>query len=301
MSYRTKNEKGLNVTKHLLKKGITFLGLEVNRKNRIDAVRKKIMTLENESSTSNLAVQQLQHEVDYLNGKLTEQTEKYLSTNREIFDLMDMALAASNCREISRAQLKQDIFVLLKKKFKKGGFFVEFGATNGLDLSNTFLLEKSFGWNGILAEPAPMWHEALKKNRDVSLDFDCVWRETGEILEFNMANEGELSTLNSFSDCDHHSETRKSGQIIQVKTVSLNDLLERHNAPRNIDYLSIDTEGSEYEILKHFDFSKYNIDIITCEHNFTKMGDDVFSLLSKHGYKRVFEGSSEWDHWYVKD
>lgn len=54
----------------------------------------------------------------------------------------------------SYSQLRQDLFVLNQLKFKKNAFFVEFGATNGINLSNTYLLEKKFNWNGILVEPA---------------------------------------------------------------------------------------------------------------------------------------------------
>src|SRR6056297_216441 len=58
----------------------------------------------------------------------------------------------------SKSQLRQDLFVLSELGFKQHGFFVEFGATNGIDLSNTYLMEARFGWNGILAEPARLWH-----------------------------------------------------------------------------------------------------------------------------------------------
>jgi hypothetical protein len=56
-----------------------------------------------------------------------------------------------------------------------------------------------------------------------------------------------------------------------------------------MDYLSIGTEGSEYEILSHFDFSRYQFRIITREHNYTPLRRDIFNLLSGNGYKRVFE------------
>ena len=85
-----------------------------------------------------------------------------------------------------------------------------------------------------------------------------------------------------------------------VKTISLLDLLKKYNAPKKIDYLSIDTEGSEYEILKNFDFGEYDISIITCEHNKTEMRDKVFRLLSQKGYTRKYSDISLWDDWYVK-
>lgn len=201
--------------------------------------------------------------------------------------------------EKSRSQLLQDLFVLDETGFKRDGFFVEFGAANGIDLSNTYLLETEFGWRGILAEPARRWRSALQANRRAALEFDCVWSASGESITFNETEVGEFSTIEQFSFSDVHRHQRGSGQRYDVRTISLSDLLARHGAPRHIDYLSIDTEGSEYDILEAFDFGTHHIDIITVEHNFTANRDRIHDLLTGHGYARVRETLSDFDDWYV--
>ena len=77
-------------------------------------------------------------------------------------------------------------------------------------------------------------------------------------------------------------------------------MLRKHNAPKEIDYLSVDTEGSEYEILSHFDFGSYNIKVITVEHNYTETRAKVHKRLTQHGYVRKYLGFSKWDDWYIK-
>jgi len=199
----------------------------------------------------------------------------------------------------SKSQLKQDLFALSQLNFKRDGFFVEFGATNGLELSNTFLMETEFNWSGILAEPARCWHDALKLNRNCNIDTNCVWKESNAIVKFNESNSAELSTIYKYRNSDSHSDSRKDANIYNVRTISLNDLLIKYNAPSEIDYLSIDTEGSEFEILNNFDFSKYKFKVITCEHNYTDMRSKIFDLLSRHGYVRVYKNLSLVDDWFI--
>jgi FkbM family methyltransferase len=199
----------------------------------------------------------------------------------------------------SKAQLKQDMFVLDELGYKRDGYFVEFGATNGIDFSNTYLLETKFGWTGILAEPAKIWSEDLAKNRTCHIDYDCVWSKSGEVLEFNEVNAAELSTIDTFSSVDEHATTRTSGTKYPVNTISLLDLLKKYDAPRVIDYLSIDTEGSEFEILSAFDFDAYQFRVITCEHNYTPMREKIYDLLMSKGYIRKFPNLSRFDDWYV--
>ena len=97
---------------------------------------------------------------------------------------------------LSKSQFRQDLFVLSELGFKKKGFFIEFGATNGVDLSNTYLLETRFGWNGILSEPAKSWHSKLLSNRKAAVEKNCVWKSTGENILFNEVADKELSTIN---------------------------------------------------------------------------------------------------------
>jgi len=199
----------------------------------------------------------------------------------------------------SKSQLGQDMFVLSELDFKRDGYFVEFGASDGVELSNTYLLEKRLGWTGILAEPAVVWHDALTANRNCHISFDCIWSKSHEELEFNEVDAAELSTINTFSEGDEHAQTRASGNTYPVYTCSLNDLLEKYKAPTEIDYLSIDTEGSEFEILSAFDFDKYKIKVITCEHNYTPMRGQILQLLQSKGYVRKYTEYSRFDDWYV--
>jgi FkbM family methyltransferase len=199
----------------------------------------------------------------------------------------------------STAQLHQDLITLLLLDFKNDGYFVEFGATNGIKFSNSMLLETSYGWHGILAEPGRKWQKELKKNRSAIIETRCVWKNTGEFLEFNETEVGELSTLEMFSSSDLHANSRKSGVRYEVETVSLEELLEVNQAPTHIDYLSIDTEGSEFHILKGFNFTKFTFSFISCEHNFTDSREQVRDLLESKGYVRILEEMSSFDDWFV--
>lgn len=199
-----------------------------------------------------------------------------------------------------KSQLGQDIFALVANDFKREGFFVEFGATDGETLSNTWLLEKKFGWTGILAEPARVWHRALDQNRSVAIEHECVWSETGETLVFSeVPREAELSTVSSLVRDDRHAASRSDTREYTVRTIAFNDLLERHNAPAVIDFLSIDTEGSELQILNSLAWDRWRFRAIACEHNFTENRAKIAALLGGLGYQRVFEDVSDFDDWYV--
>lgn len=207
----------------------------------------------------------------------------------------------------ANAQLCQDIFVnfVLGPDFK--GSFLEFGATDGVELSNTLLLEKQ-GWVGALAEPGRQWHDRLFVNRpSAKICTDCVYGASGVTVEFFESEVGVLSTISEFRESDSQGMTpgnttvrNRSGVAYEVSTISLNDLVLNFCNGICPDYVSIDTEGSELEILKTFNFGLYKPLIFTVEHNKTRIEPKLDGLFDEHGYERVFRDQTHWDGWYVR-
>ena len=200
---------------------------------------------------------------------------------------------------ITYSQIGQDLEVIKFYNNKKGGFFVEIGASDGIELSNTYLLETKYNWKGICCEPIPSNFEKLVKNRKNSICFsEAVYNKSGLTLSFDIANNFNLlSGISNHIDC-HRSSVDSNKTSIQVKTITLIDLLNTANAPSFIDYMSLDTEGSEYEILKNFDFEKYTFGLIDIEHNYIEpRRTQIKNLLLSNGY--IYKGENKFDDMFV--
>lgn len=258
------------------------------------------------SKTSNHqeTVKTLKAEVELLNHEisLSQQKLQFYRNSNEL-PLEQLAVGSAQymerLRQLSTSQLGQDLWVLEKNDFKKNGFFVEFGATDGVLLSNTYLLEKQFSWKGICAEPNPKFFAELKTNRACMVSDACIAGVSGKTVEFICAD--EYGGIAEYATQDSHTEKRRAyqniGGTLKLTTISLDDLLTKHNSPMDIDYMSIDTEGSEYEILKTFDFKKWNIKLISVEHNFTENRALICNLLKSWGYQKI---EQQFDDWYFK-
>ena len=208
--------------------------------------------------------------------------------------------------KIVKSQLLQDAFAsfIVSDLFDKT--FLEFGATDGVSLSNSYMLENELGWTGILAEPSPQWHKKLKYNRpNTQIITECIWKSSGEKLDFFVSDVGVLSTLVDFKYSDLSSmpgNTKiriKDGKVVKVETISINEVMETNFNGNSPSYVSIDTEGSEYEILNSLDFEKYRPVVFTIEHNFTNLQNKIDALMISKGYTRVFRELTSFDAWYV--
>lgn len=184
-------------------------------------------------------------------------------------------------------------------KGKRGGFFVEVGAEDGITFSNTYFFEKEREWNGICIEPRKKAFSQLVKNRKCIPENICVGKEnkTEKFLEIEGGND-MLSGIYNKYDSRHIKrihERKLPGEtqsMIEVKCQTLASILQKYNISE-IDYLSIDTEGNELDILKGIDFDKVKIRYITVENNYggsrlrRMKATEVRRFLAKKGFTLV--------------
>lgn len=195
------------------------------------------------------------------------------------------------------SQCGQDRFIYENFfQMKRGGVFVDIGAHDGISLSNTYFFEQQ-GWSGICIEPIPEIFNQLKNNRRCLCIQGCVGKEA-EAIPFlrifgDPPNLEMLSGIVENYDPKHLERIQKnisdlggSSTLISVRSLDLTKLLIE-NGIFYVDYLSIDTEGGELDILKSIDFSQIEIDVISVENNYHINGFKEF--LEPLGYVLVHQ------------
>jgi FkbM family methyltransferase len=283
-------------------KEISKLGLLPQAAKLLTTEKEMLDVLSTRPSQHQAQLKILNSEVEIINHELMLAYQKsQLYSNDGIATPVfneDGSVNIDRLKQLSPSQLGQDLWVLKQTKYKKNGFFVEFGATDGVLLSNSYLLEQEFGWDGICAEPNPKYFKLLNKNRKCTVSNSCISARTGEKVEFILANEygGIADTAKAGKHGAKVRAYEEGGGLINVETISLHDFLIQNNAPKTIDYMSIDTEGSEYIILSTFPFSEWTISFLSIEHNYEPQRELIYKLLSSLNYERV---TRKWDDLYV--
>ena len=164
------------------------------------------------------------------------------------------------------SQAGQDKWVL--SKIAKG-YYLDIGAYDGIESSNTFALEQA-GWEGLCVEPNKEAFDKLVRNRS-SVNVNVAAHFYNGDTQFDGMRTGAV------------------GETVQCRT--LKDILQVKHAPAIIDYLSIDVEGAEMAVLKGMDFDKYHVRMITIEHNAylegTARQELIFDYLTRQGFART--------------
>lgn len=170
---------------------------------------------------------------------------------------------------------------------KTTGVFADLGSYDGVHISNTLFFEQ-LGWEGMCVEPLPDAFLKLKENRKCECLEGCISASKEEYVEFCQVNgfNNMLSGIVSAYDPNHikriqdgFTEYKDTHEIIKVRNYRFNEVI----APGTIDYLSLDTEGSELSILKSINWKNYKILSISVENNY---GDNkIFTFLDGLGYE----------------
>lgn len=193
----------------------------------------------------------------------------------------------------SQPETRQDVFVAEFFREKRGGYFVDVGAYDGVHFSNTCQLERELGWLGVCVEPLPRAFATLKAQRSCTCVNVAAYSD-GD-LERDFATAEVLSGI--VRHIDRHEEAL-AGNRITVRTETLAAILDVACAPEWIDYLSIDTEGSELEVLHGINWSRRTFGLISIEHNFVEpRRTSMRRFLAARGYLHLRE--NHWDDDYV--
>lgn len=218
------------------------------------------------------------HSVEVFYGK-TDHLERMLPKNLEWF-----------------SQARQDEAIITFLKGKRNGYFVDLAANDATVLSNTYSLEKKFGWTGLCIEPNPMYWANLTY-RDCQVVAAIVGNQRMEEVRFRFDN-GDHGGITGAGFDNGENVKRKAEPKY---TVTLKEILQRFNAPKQIDYLSLDVEGAEEFIMKNFPLNDYTISMMTVE----RPRDSLRSLFDKNGFKFVKRlsswGETVWAHESIMD
>lgn len=173
---------------------------------------------------------------------------------------------------------EEDVFVINYFNRKQGGFLLDIAAADGVTGSNSFRLIDEYMWGGLLVEPNPEHRENL----------ELLYNNVNEVAFYSGAIHSSLTevTLQVWDGqrVGHSNIRGHGGRPIKVPAIDINTLLTKYKAPSHIDFVSLDIEGSEGEVLNYWPWDKYTVEL-WCIERATKSG--FRDLLTEKNYKRL--------------
>jgi len=191
-----------------------------------------------------------------------------------------------------REEFAEQLLIRQYLGVEEPGFFVEVGANNPFDLSQTWHLVEE-GWQGILVEPIPELCEELRKERPDSLVVEaaCGSPNAPPTATFTVAKDSGKSTLSS-AFLDKRSDVEAQ---ITVHVKTLDDILEEAGV-KQIDFVSIDVEGTQFEVLQGFDLQRWNPRLLLVEDHL--LDTKTHKLILRQQYKLVKR--TLFNNWYIQ-
>ena len=183
------------------------------------------------------------------------------------------------------SQLGEDLFIYRNfiNKERKDGIYIELGACDGILFSNTLFFEKELKFHGILIEPVSKFFSKLLQNRYYNLCYNCAISTEKEDTEI-LVN-GAVSGMKKHMKETFIKNWHKNSLVKKVKTTTLSSILHDHKI-KYVDFLSLDVEGGELDVLQTIDFQATPMYLICIEldnHNETK-NIECRKLMEKNGF-----------------
>ncbi|MFC5413005.1 FkbM family methyltransferase [Larkinella bovis] len=202
---------------------------------------------------------------------------------------------------LSYSQVGEDRLLMVLLGEPKTGFYVEVGSNDPVNFSNTFSFYR-MGWRGITIDANEALVEKHKKLRKRDIPVYAAVSDVEEEVVFTEYSLHELSTINPIMK---ERRLANSAQVIgekKLRTVTLTTILDQYLSPGiTIDFLSIDVEGHDFNVLRSLDLSRYRPRLIVIEmHNFqmkSYSNDVIYQYLTSHGY--VFIGYAVWNGYFA--
>jgi hypothetical protein len=202
-----------------------------------------------------------------------------------------------------KSQIGQDKYFIENINMNRRGlYFVDIGAHNGVTFSNTYCLEKYLDWNGLCVEANDSTYDALLLNRNCKCVNECVYSISGKEVELEIplsnslpeGNDMIVRIKNDKLENDFWNNQFQETKTLKKITKTLTEIFEVNNVPSLINYMSIDIEGADLDALKGLDFEKYSIEFLTIEHG----GSEIYfnaikDFLYSKGYS--LHRINKWD------
>ena len=188
----------------------------------------------------------------------------------------ESGLGAPDTQE-SYAQVKQDLILL--DLIGPNGYFIDLAANDAKDLTNTLVLERH-GWNGLCIEPNPVYWYGLSHRKCTVVGALVGGTKQKVQVKFRGVFGGIVGKIDNRLA---NFKKEPDAEAVDRYTAPIAEVLSMYNVPKSIDYLSLDVEGSEYEIMKDFPFDQYTIKVLTVERPSKKLK----ALLESKGYMEV--------------